>query len=99
MELMTRLVHPGNRRRSRFTGHSQVVYICPELEDYAALARMGPPARPGWPQTTRRGGGWPGLGTSMASITHLIRGTDGEYFEPSQRPGANVERAGELLGG
>jgi hypothetical protein len=35
----------------------------------------------------------------MASITHLIRGTDGEYFEPPQRSRANVERAGELLAG
>jgi hypothetical protein len=32
----------------------------------------------------------------MASITQLTRGTDGEYFEPSERSDANVERVGDL---
>jgi hypothetical protein len=34
----------------------------------------------------------------MASIAYLIRGTDREYFDLSERAGASVERAGELLG-
>ncbi len=34
----------------------------------------------------------------MASITNLIRGTGREYFDLFERAGANVARAGELLG-
>jgi hypothetical protein len=33
----------------------------------------------------------------MASITNLICGTDREYFDLSERAGASVERAGDLL--
>lgn len=33
----------------------------------------------------------------MASITNLIRGTDGAYFGLFERAGANMERAGALL--
>ena len=42
-------------------------------------------------------GSSPALEHWMASITNLIRGTDGAYFGLFERAGANMERAGALL--